>query len=147
MKLATLQDVRHVGETMWDRGKRELTALGMSPELWAEGWITRINRGDAVCFDGHAILGWDWESTDICNTSFQASTSFESGVGWKITKEIRRAIPELMKESGARLSYTYSLCVDPQAEKWFRLLGLEEEKNYPGGWYGPYTMRRFFRRA
>ena len=136
---------------MWDRGRRELTALGFSPEKWAEGWISRINRGDAVCFDSNgpcAILGCDWESADVCDTSFQASTSFEvPDVGWKVTKEMRRAIPELMKERGAKLSYTYSLCIDPKAEKWFRLLGLEEEQNYPGSWYGPYIMRRFFRRV
>ena len=148
MKLATPEDIRHIGETMWERGKTELSALGIGPQEWVDGWRARILRGDAYCFDGHAILGCDWEATDICNTSFQASTSFEApGVGRQITSEIRDAIPGLMKECGAKLAYTYSLCVDPSAEKWFRLLGLEEDVNFVGGSFGPYIMRRFFRRA
>jgi hypothetical protein len=132
---------------MWARGREELSYL-MHSEDWYRGWLKRINRGDAIAFDAHAILGCDWESEDTVNTSFQASESFESpGVGKSVTKQIRKAIPQLMQGRGIRLFNTYSLCVDPQAEKWFRLLGLEEDLEYRGAKFGPYVARRFFRRV
>jgi hypothetical protein len=141
-----LQDVLYIADTMWERGRIELTHLNVSPAAWLDSWKRRIARGDAVSF-GPAILGCDWETPDSINTSFQASESFEApGVGRQVTKEIRRAIPQLMRERGIRLSVTYSLCVDPSSEKWFRLLGLEEDKDYKGIQRGPYTTRRFIRR-
>lgn len=144
---ATMADVRHVGETMWARGIAELTALGIGPVQWFEGWTGRINRGDALAIDSHAIVGCDWETVDVCNTSFQASTSFEiPGVGKSVTKALRKAIPELLRERGAKLSLTYSLCIDPEAPKWFRLLGLEEETKFKGQQYGKHAMRLFVRR-
>jgi hypothetical protein len=144
---ATLADVGHIGKTMWLRGKQELGCLGVTPQQWIYGWARRIKRGDAVAFGSHAILGCDWESEDVVNTSFQASASFEDPrVGKAVTKAMRQEIPRLMEERGIRLFNTYSLCVDPSAEKWFRLLGLEEDKDYRGIQRGPYTTRRFFRR-
>jgi hypothetical protein len=144
---ATLGDVQHIFETMWGRGRTELTLLDVHPMEWLASWSRKIRRGDAVAFESHAILGCDWETPDSINTSFQASDSFEApGVGRQVTREIRKAIPQLMRERGIRLSVTYSLCVDPQSEKWFRLLGLEEDKDYKGIQRGPYTTRRFIRR-
>jgi hypothetical protein len=144
---ATLQDVIHIAQTMWERGRTELTYLNVEPLQWLDAWKQRIARGDALAFGPHAILGWDFETADSINTSFQASESFESRVGLQITKEMRRAIPLLMKERGVRLTSTYSLCIDPQSEKWFRLLGLEEDKGYRGIQRGPYITRRFLRRS
>lgn len=133
---------------MWERGRVELGALGIGSREWVASWLWRMSRGDAVAFDSHAILGCDWEGIDVVNTSFQASTSFEQpGVGLAVTKEIRREIPRLMKDRGIRVFNTYSLCVDPSAPKWFRLLGLEEDMTFKGAKHGPYTARRFFRRA
>lgn len=147
MKLATLHDVIHIGQTMWERGKEELGWLGVTESQWLQGWKERIARGDAVAFDSHAILGCDWEGDDVINTSFQASTSFElPGVGRQVTKQMRQAIPELMRERGVRLACVYSLCVEPEAPKWFRLLGFEEDTNYRGVTRGPYLARRFLRR-
>lgn len=147
VRLATMADVRHVGGTMWARGVAELTALSIGPVQWVEGWASRINRNDALAIGSHAIVGCDWETVDVCNTSFQASTSFElPGVGKSVTKALRKAIPELLRERGARLSLTYSLCIDPEAPKWFRLLGLEEDTNFKGQSHGGYVMRRFVRR-
>jgi len=144
---ATLGDVSRIGETMWARGRKELAALGIGAGVWAAAWLSRINRNDAVAIGEHAILGCDWESTDVCDTSFQASASFEQpGIGFLVTKALRRAIPELMRERGARVSLTYSLCIDPEAVKWFRLLGLDEDLNFRGERHGDYTMRRFVRR-
>lgn len=135
-------------QTMWDRGREELSYLGVSPELWFAGWMHRIKRGDAVAFGSHAILGCDRESEGVVCTSFQASKSFEGpGVGSSVTKAMRREIPRLMQERGIRLVCTYSLCVDPEAAKWFRLLGLEEDLGYRGVKRGPYVTRRFIRRA
>lgn len=132
---------------MWDRGREELSYL-VSPQDWMEGWKKRIARGDAVAFGEHAILGWDFESEDVINTSFQASKSFElPGVGKQVTKEMRKAIPRLMKERGVRKACVYSLCVDPHAPKWFRLLGFEEDTDYQGLMFGPYRSRRFVRRS
>lgn len=128
---------------MWQRGRLELTYLGVDPKAWVEAWERRIARGDALSF-GPAILGWDFCSPDTINTSFQASEAFDSE-GLAVTKQMRRAIPALMLERGVRLSNTYSLCVDPRAEKWFRLLGLREDKTYRGIQRGPYTTRRFVR--
>lgn len=148
MRPATLEDVLHIGNTMWERGKTELTHLGISPDDWLHNWNVRILRSDAVAFGSHAILGCDWQmASDVCETAFQASTSFEQpGVGRAITKEIRRAIPQLMRERGASVSHTYSLCVSPEAEKWFRLLGLTEDTKYQGPRCGPFLLRRFVRR-
>jgi hypothetical protein len=144
---ATLQDVLHVGETMWERGRKELGALGIGRRAWLEGWQGRINAGDAVAIGEHAILGCN-RYKDICDTHFQASESFElPGVGGSVTKAMRKAIPDLMRERGFRVSFTYSLCIDPEAPKWFRLLGLEEDTNFKGKEHGPYVMRRFVRRA
>lgn len=142
-----MRDVAHIGETMWERGKEELGWLGITESQWLEGWKSRISRGDAVAFDDHAILGCDWEGDDVINTSFQASKSFElPGVGRRVTKEMRRAIPDLMRERGIRLACVYSLCVVPEAAMWFRLLGFEEDMDYRGVKRGPYIARRFLRR-
>jgi hypothetical protein len=144
---ATWQDVLHIRKTMWARGRTELQELGVNPIDWLQAWHKRISRGDAVSFGPHAILGCDWETPDSINTSFQASESFElPGVGRQVTKEMRRAIPALMRARKIRLSVTYSLCIDPQSEKWFRLLGLEEDPTYRGIQRGPYLTRRFLRR-
>lgn len=143
-----MADVRHICETMWERGRIELTALQVRPEDWLSGWQKRIFLDDAVAIGEHAILGCDWDGESICDTSFQASTSFENpGVGLAVTKAMRRAIPELMKKRGAVESHTYSLCIDPGAERWFRFLGLTEDKHYPGPMFGPFRLRRFVRRA
>ena len=132
---------------MWDRGREELSYL-VSPEDWLAGWKKRVDRGDALAFGDHAILGCDWESEDVINTSFQACKSFElPGVGRQVTKEMRKAIPLLMKEHGIRMACVYSLCVDPSAPKWFQLLGFEEDTNYQGLQFGPYKSRRFVRRT
>jgi len=143
---ATLADVIHICETMWERGRTELTYLGIPPEEWLSQWKTRIKGSNAVAFGSHAILGCDWVNTGVCDTSFQASTSFESPkVGLAVTKAMRRAIPELMRERDVVESNTYSLCVVPEAEKWFRLLGLTEDTNFKGPRCGPFLLRRFFR--
>lgn len=143
---ATMADVRHVTDTLWRRGREELQILGITPAgLWS-GWRERIERGDAVAIDSHAILGCDRERGDVCSTWFQASESFEApGVGRQVTKAMRRAIPALMRERGVRLSLTYSLCIDPEAPKWFRLLGLTEDTNFKGARHGDYVMRLFYR--
>lgn len=136
---------------MWERGRVELTYLGVTPEQWLHGWNRRILLNTAVAFGPekpHAILGWDEEEHSpgyVC-TSFQASTSFEQGSGLQVTKEIRRAIPELMKRDNVEQINTYSLCVVPEAEKWFRLLGLREDTNYQGPSFGPFLLRKFVRR-
>ncbi len=132
---------------MWRRGVDELIALGISPEEWLSRWRLRIQRGDAVMFGSHAILGCDWDG-EICSTVFQASRSFEEpGVGRAVTKEMRRVIPRLMEERGVTVLHTYSLCISPEAEKWFRLLGLTEDTNYQGPLCGPFRLRRFVRRV
>jgi hypothetical protein len=93
-------------------------------------------------------LGCDREGDGIISTSFQASQSFEDpGVGRRVTTEMRREIPKLMAERGVRLACTYSLCVTPEAPKWFRLLGLTEDLDYVGIKRGPYVTRRFVRRS
>lgn len=131
---------------MWDRGREELIHLGISPESWLYGWEKRIERGDAVAWD-HAILGCDWEPGAI-NTSFQATKDFERPeIGRRITRDLRRAIPKLMKERGANRVHVYSLCVAPDAEKWFRVLGLREDATFKPQLRGPYTLRRFWRTA
>lgn len=145
MTPATRQDVIHIMQTMWERGIVELTALGVTPEDWLDSWAAKIARGDAVCFDRHAILGCDREG-DAINTSFQASKSFEGPAGRAVTREMRRAIPGLMRDRGVTESRTYSLCVNPEAERWFRLLGLEEDTQYQGPRCGPFLLRRFIRR-
>ena len=138
---------------MWERGRVELTHLGVSPEDWLHGWKRRILLGTAVAFGPekpHAILGWDEEyhSPNVFNTSFQASTSFENKeTGWRVTKELRKAIPELLRDQQAHGIHVYSLCVDPEAAKWFRLLGLTEDTTYQGPRCGPFQLRRFVRRA
>lgn len=131
---------------MWKRGREELSYLGFCRESWIKAWQERIDRGHAWAFGTHAILGIDCE--DEIATAFQASESFESpGVGSVVTKAIRRQIPLLMSQVGTNEFTTYSLCVDPGAAKWFRLLGLIEDTNYQGPRCGPYQLRRFVRRA
>lgn len=133
---------------MWHRGKVELSHLGIRPEQWVEGWRCRINRDDAYAIGEVALLGCDWEEADVCTTSFQATTDFElPGIGKQVTKAIRKAVPELMKRVGARKACIYSLCVDPEAPKWFRVLGFDEDKDFRGFQHGPYTSRRFVRRS
>lgn len=147
MRCASLADVQRIGGQMWDRGREELKYLGISPEDWLWQWRQRIQRGDAVVFCDHALLGCDWEAPGVVSTAFQASKAFEEGLGKQVTKEMRKAIPELMKARGISLICTYSLCVDPEAPKWFRLLGLEEDRDFQGPMRGPYKLRRFIRRA
>lgn len=143
-----MSDVRHVMRTMWKRGRKELSALDVDPAGWIVGWHKRIERGDAVAFAEHAILGCDWEGDTTINTSFQASESFElPGVGKQVTKALRAEIPRLMQARRIRLICTYSLCIDPKAPDWFRLLGMTEDDRYVGARFGEYTSRRFIRRA
>jgi len=145
---ATLEDVLRVGNTLWERGRKELDALGITHARWLEGWKKRIALDDAVAVGEHAILGCDWPSIEVMDTHFQASETFElPGVGSAVTKAMRKAIPDLMRERKAVVSLTYSLCIDPDSPKWFRLLGLQEDTNFRGEKHGPYTMRRFVRRA
>ena len=144
MKLATPADIAYIDRAMWARGREELKRLGIDRESWWLAWINRIARADAVSF-GEAILGCDWVGPGTVETAFQASESFEKpAIGKAVTKEMRRMIPQLMEGRGIRVFNTYSLCIDPSAEKWFRLLGLEEDKSFRGT-RGPYTLRRFFR--
>ena len=162
-----MEDVFHVGEMMWQRGIDELTALGIDKEMWVMGWSRRIASGDAVAIvvehlsyrvgefryvglepETVAILGCDWEEAGICSTAFQASFHFEGdGVGRAVTRAIRKHIPALMKKHGIYLAQIISLCVDPKAPKWFRLLGFEEDKDFRGMRFGKYRSRRFLRRA
>jgi hypothetical protein len=137
---------------MWDRGQTELANWpGLTPEKWLEDWKHRISKGDAIALgEGPvAILGCDRvPGHGVIYTAFQATRDFESpGVGSRITKEIRRAIPQLMKERRAKHCLVLSLCVTPDAEKWFRLLGFEEDKHFTPRQCGPYFMRRFWREA
>jgi len=131
---------------MWHRGRVELAELGISRRQWLDDWKRRIAADNAVAFDKHAILGCDWVAEGICTTAFQASTSFEQE-GLRITKEMRRAIPGLMQRIGAKEARVHSLCVDPGAPKWFRLLGFEEDMDFPIERRGAYFLRRFVRRA
>ena len=151
MRPATLADVRHVCEQMWDRGREELTYWpGATPQKWLEDWKFRIEKGDAVALgDGpDAILGCDKGGHGVIFTAFQATRDFEKpGVGSRITKEIRRAIPKLMAERKATTCFVYSLCVTHDAEKWFRLLGFEPDIYFQPHQCGPYMMRRFWRKA
>jgi hypothetical protein len=128
---------------MWERGREELKHLGISRDNWWRGWIHRIGLGNAVAYD-QAILGWDEESPGVVTTSFQASKDWN---GRQVTKEMRRTIPLLMKGRGVYLFNTYSLCVDPESPKWFRLLGMTEDEGFQGFQRGPYKLRRFYRRA
>lgn len=134
-----------VCKEMWERGREELSALGVHPADWLYSWEQRIQRGDAVTFDC-AILGWDWEDKETVSTAFQASADFDRR-GRQITREMRREIPRLMKARGVKRCHVYSLCVTEDAEKWFRLLGFQPDPNYIGQKFGPYTMRRFWREA
>lgn len=147
MRLAVAADVAHIDATMWSRGREELKHLGISRDYWWRAWMRRVTLGNAVAYGPHALLGWDVESPGVVTTSFQASTSFEDGHGRSVTKEMRRTIPLLMKGRGVHLFNTYSLCVDPEAPKWFRLLGMTEDPDFQGYRRGPYQLRRFFRRA
>lgn len=133
---------------MWDRGRVELEHLKVNPVDWLYGWQRRLDRGDAVSFGPakpHAILGWDFEGPGVVNSSFQASKTFEEGEGLAVTKEMRRAIPVLMEGRKVHLINVYSLCVVPEAAKWFRLLGLTEDTKFQGPLCGSFRMRRFFR--
>jgi hypothetical protein len=60
---------------------------------------------------------------------------------------MRRQIPILMRSRNVPYFNTYSLCIDPEAPKWFRLLGMEEDLTYQGIKRGPYTLRKFWRNA
>ena len=50
-----------------------------------------------------------------------------------------------MQKCGAEMFNTYSLCISPEAAKWFRLLGLTEDTKYRGPQCGPFRLRRFVR--
>jgi hypothetical protein len=140
-----------VCQNMWPRGQVELANWpGLTAEKWLEDWKHRISKGDAVVLgDGVAILGCDRAAGHgVIFTAFQATREFEKpGVGSRITKEIRRAIPALMKERKAAVCFVYSLCVTPDAEKWFRLLGFEPDVSFQPQPCGDYFMRRFWRKA
>lgn len=132
---------------MWERGAVELTALGISAPRFVEDWGKRLKRKDAVAIGDVAILGCDWESPGTICTAFQACKSFERGSnGKQVTKALRREIPRLMQERGIYTASIYSLCIDPKAADWFRLLGFSEDLNYRGASHGGFVMRRFERK-
>jgi hypothetical protein len=145
LRLATPADVALIADKMWARGREELREMRIDPKTWWAGWMNRIALGNAVAYrvgdSVQAILGWDEEAPGVVTTSFQA---VEGWNGKAVTKEMRRTIPMLMKGRGVYLFNTYSLCVDPDSPKWFRLLGMTEDREFQG--FRP-TLRRFFRRA
>ena len=118
--------ILYVLSYLWPRGEEELQRLGLGK---AEAYY----RFADYCHHGrnHALI-WDGKPVaivGICNdadesfTWFQATDEFADHAG-QITRHIRR---EAAAHKGPL--YIYSVCVHPDTERWFRVLGFINDNN------------------
>jgi len=141
---ATPGRIDYIFDTLWDRGKEELRLLGhtsfTAKRLAREYVSTGISSGVLSGENPVLITGITREPDGRAITWFQATDEFT-----RYVEPITRLMRHECECFGQELSI-YSVCVHPQTEKWFRILGFKldgwMEKLPTGGW-----LRRFVRPA
>lgn len=117
---ATREAILYVLSYLWPRGEEELRQLGLSKAEAYYRFADYANHGrnQALIFDGvpAAVVGIATEGHESF-TWFQATNEFEKYAS-QITRHIRR---EAAAHKGPL--YIYSVCVHPDTERWFRVLG------------------------
>lgn len=117
---ATREAILYVLSYLWPRGEEELAKLGLSKAEAYYRFADYANHGrnQALIFDGvpAAVVGIATEGHESF-TWFQATNEFEKYAS-QITRHIRR---EAAAHKGPL--YIYSVCVHPNTERWFRVLG------------------------
>lgn len=142
-RFATEEDAAHVFDHVWERGAVELAAF----EVDRAGWLCVCREMIALdcCMtflrDGipQAIVGVR-RHAQVGRTWFQAV----EGINMTgLTRYMRRAIALLVATCRVNVTELHSLCVAPEAPRWYRFLGFKEDNSYNGKAYGPLRERRF----
>jgi len=139
--------VVYILENLWERGREELRLLGVTTV--SEAFIRMMdfirggtNSGVLCGPEGKPIIvtGMFREDTGQMVTWFQATEEFT-----KYVEPITRLMMHEIECYGGDIS-VYSVCVHPQTERWFKLMGF-----LPDGWTEKLpsgaTMRRFTKAA
>lgn len=136
---ATLEDAAYVFDHVWESGAIELSGFGVDRDNWLDACIEMIAAGHCVVFERlgqvQALFGLLREST-----WFQAVDGVDMT---GLTRHMRKAVPTLMKRVQGTNPSIYSLCVNSCADRWFKLFGFIEDKQYHGKSYGGRVERRF----
>lgn len=130
-RAANLDDALYVFDHLWERGSEELAAYGVTREEWLVLWACMTVVPNCTCaflYKGHvvAVLGVE-RCEDVGRTWFQATRAFDD-VGVGLTRQMRKVIAELAAKAGLRKAILSSLCISPDAARWYEFLGFSEEK-------------------
>lgn len=139
---ATLETTLYVLDNLWPRGEEELRLLSLSKEdaLYRFLHYAKLGRNQTLWGDDGlpvVIVGIATEDGESF-TWFQATSHFDR-YAMQITRHIRR---EAAAHAGPL--HIYSVCVHPDTERWFRVMGFLPdgfEQSLPSG----ATLRRFTR--
>lgn len=114
----TPQLLAYVLQNLWPRGEEELRRLGLSKaDAFQRFWeYTKLGRS-AVLVADEPVIVTGIATEDESFTWFQATDQFDRHAR-AITKYLRA---QIKKHDGPL--YIYSVCVHPDTEKWFRVLG------------------------
>jgi hypothetical protein len=133
--------IAYVLRNLWPRGVTELELLGLSdPFRYFRDCATHGHRSGVLEHEGTPVLvSGIAADADGAFTWFQATTEFDKHAA-EITRRLRREA----KAYPASLSI-YSVCVHPDTERWFRVLGFSRS-SYTRVLLSKATLYRFDRR-
>lgn len=148
VRATTVEDAEYIYDHAWERGLAELRAYGLDRLRWVSRCMNMIaTRNCCVTFvkDGNpiALLGVE-KAGDLGRTWFQATTEAKSEITM-LTRQVRRWMKQLAREAGLHTTLLFSLCVSPDAARWFAFLGFREDLHYMGDLIGGRRERCFVR--
>jgi hypothetical protein len=124
LRIEPAQDhLRYVLDNLWPRGVEEFERLGVTKEQAFDrfsGYIATGLRPIALVFDRPVVVTGIGTEGGEQFTWFIATDEFERHAS-AITRQIRREARHFDP------LYIYSVCVHPDTEKWFRVLGFEKQ--------------------
>jgi hypothetical protein len=141
-KDATVDDISYVVANAWERGKTELEMLGLDAERAVSQFVDFTKKGGSwvgVVDDVPVAVTGIVTDDPTPFTWFQATDGFHENAS-RITRQLRLGVKAHQGDL-----YIYSVCVHPDTEKWFKVLGFVRD-----GWTGltpaGFTLYRFVRR-
>jgi hypothetical protein len=124
LRIEPAQDhLRYVLDNLWPRGIEEFARLGVTKEqafTRFSDYIATGKRPIALVFDRPVVVTGIGTEGGEQFTWFIATDEFERHAS-AITRQIRREARHFDP------LYIYSVCVHPDTEKWFRVLGFEKQ--------------------
>lgn len=143
----TIEDAEFVYDHIWERGAAELAGYGVSRMTWIVKCIAMSAARCCVTFLRGgvrlAILGV--EKQGACGVTWCQVTADGERDIVALTKRLRRSASDLATLAGVHKAATMSLCVSPDAPRWFEFLGYREDASYQGETFAGHRERRFTR--